>query len=789
MKNSSLTLYLAFIALVSFSLTLSASHYSSGEVYYKYIGDSTGVPNEYRVFVRWYKNNASGATVVTSQAICITRSCGPNINVNLNNVLPPAGMASPFDNQPGGWIVPGLDECADASASEFKNLSVHKYEGNVIIPPCADNKITVSADCCRDVSDNIIGSSGENLYIEVDLNNTLGPNSSPQILAPAGKAFCLTQVGQKPFVFAQGAQEVDGDSIVYTFAHPQEGPNCGPGLNLPLAAGYTVNSPIPSSTGIVIDQQLGTFTFSPSQQGSYVMKIDVKEYRFDTTSFKWLYIGNTIREIQVPVTASCNPLAQQGPKIEITGSGTSLNNLLSSEIDSLKETYNVSILKGADSLGNGNATITQLPVYTNYACFDSLISLDFDNNVRCNSIDPTDFRLIGPDGIARPIVGFNDHCNFSNTRKIDLILHQALDIDGNYLLQIKRGNDGNTLTNECGYELTEFYSSLIIVNGCPAPEYQLDGLSVERDLDIRLDWSGNNDLADAMVQSTFNSWNIYRAESGQRPLQLLKVIKDPSARFFVDSFAPNGYYVDNLIYDYAALLVYNGKGREITRTCSNINLQIDSDKSSANQIALYWNHYYCMDQSVRGYEIYRGKLDSLSNTIAWKQEGSIVTDSAVVISRPQADSLNQGSYALKVVARNPNGNSKTDSSESNWVYYKLTMPSTNQEDPLEPGQVLIPNIITPNGDGLNDRFFIQAPLEGESFDQISLSIFNRHGEKVYQNSSFQLSNDRTNGWNGVNTNGQALPNGVYFYTLKLKSSAIGFNESISGSLTITAAGR
>ena len=790
MKNSILTLTLVFFALISFSPELSASHYSSGEVYYKYIGDSTGVANEYRVFVRWYKNNASGATVVTSQAICITRSCGPNITVNLNNVLPPAGLASPFDNQSGGWIVPGLDECADATANEFKNLSVHKYEGNVIIPPCADNKITVSAQCCRDVSDNIIGSSGQNLYIEVDLNNTLGHNSSPQILAPAGKAFCLTQPGQKPFVFTQGAQEDDGDSIVYSFANPQEGPTCGPGVNLPLAAGFTVGSPIPSSTGIIIDQQLGTFTFSPSQQGSYVMKINVKEYRFDTSGLQWLYIGNTIREIQVPVTASCNALAQEGPKIEITGSGTGLSNFLSSEIDSIKRTYNVAILKGADSLGNGTATITQLPIYNNYACFDSLITLDFDNNVRCNSIDPTDFRLIGPDGIARPIIGFNDNCSFANTRKIDLILHQPLDVDGNYLLQIRRGNDGNTLTNECGYELTEFYSSLIVVNGCPAPEYQLDGLTVENDLDIRLDWSGNNDLADASVQNSFNSWNIYRAESGQRPMQLLKVIKDPSARFFVDSFAPNGYYVDNLIYDYAALLVYNGKGREITRTCSNIQLRVDSSQLSESQVALYWNHYYCMDQSVRGYEVYRGKMDTLNNNrIDWIQEGNLTTDSSVVLNKPSADSLSEGTYAVKVVAKNPNGNARTDSSESNWVYYGIVyFPPVLPPDPEMPGEVLIPNIITPNGDGLNDRFFIQPPLEGKPFEQISLSIFNRHGEKVYQNGSFQQINDRANGWNGVNNNGQALTNGVYFYTIQLKSPSAGQSKSLNGTITL-ASGR
>tara|TARA_R110001592_G_scaffold23456_3_gene92017 strand:- start:64564 stop:64848 length:285 start_codon:yes stop_codon:yes gene_type:complete len=88
-------------------------------------------------------------------------------------------------------------------------------------------------------------------------------------------------------------------------------------------------------------------------------------------------------------------------------------------------------------------------------------------------------------------------------------------------------------------------------------------------------------------------------------------------------------------------------------------------------------------------------------------------------------------------------------------------------------------------DGINDRFFIQAPLNGTSYEQISLSIYNRHGEKVYENKSFQNSNDRENGWNGVNNNGQALGNGVYFYTIRLNSPSIGISESLNGSITLT----
>jgi gliding motility-associated-like protein len=195
-----------------------------------------------------------------------------------------------------------------------------------------------------------------------------------------------------------------------------------------------------------------------------------------------------------------------------------------------------------------------------------------------------------------------------------------------------------------------------------------------------------------------------------------------------------------------------------------------------------------MDQSVRGYEIFRGRMDTIDFSIGWIQEGTITTDSSVVLLKPKADSISQGTFAIKVVAKNPNGNARTDSSESNWVYYGVEyFPPILPPDPVLPGEVLIPNIITPNGDGINDRFFIEPPVDGTAYEQISLSIFNRNGKKVYENLSFEQINDRSNGWAGANTNGQALGNGVYYYILEMRSPSSGASQSIQGNVTISGA--
>src|SRR5690554_4179597 len=74
---------------------------------------------------------------------------------------------------------------------------------------------------------------------------------------------------------------------------------------------------------------------------------------------------------------------------------------------------------------------------------------------------------------------------------------------------------------------------------------------------------------------------------------------------------------------------------------------------------------------------------------------------------------------------------------------------------------IIPQVITPNGDGNNDSF----DLTGH--DVNSLEIFNRNGIKVY---SFKGS--YTKQFEGISDNGKELPTGTYFYVMKYKGSEV-----------------
>ncbi len=69
----------------------------------------------------------------------------------------------------------------------------------------------------------------------------------------------------------------------------------------------------------------------------------------------------------------------------------------------------------------------------------------------------------------------------------------------------------------------------------------------------------------------------------------------------------------------------------------------------------------------------------------------------------------------------------------------------------------IPTLITPNMDGKNDYFVLKNP---DTPGKLELYIFDRRGVQVYK------SLDYNNTWNGIDYNGNQLPEDTYFYILK-----------------------
>ncbi|WP_028871894.1 gliding motility-associated C-terminal domain-containing protein [Psychroserpens burtonensis] len=120
-------------------------------------------------------------------------------------------------------------------------------------------------------------------------------------------------------------------------------------------------------------------------------------------------------------------------------------------------------------------------------------------------------------------------------------------------------------------------------------------------------------------------------------------------------------------------------------------------------------------------------------TIVWYQDGGIITgENSLTLSVLEA-----GLYEIEVT-------------------FNDATQCTNiiSQDIIELESCVIPQGISPNGDGMNDTFDLS------SYDVSKLEVFNRNGTLVYSKTNY------TDEWFGQTNEGDELPVGTYFYTME-----------------------
>lgn len=71
--------------------------------------------------------------------------------------------------------------------------------------------------------------------------------------------------------------------------------------------------------------------------------------------------------------------------------------------------------------------------------------------------------------------------------------------------------------------------------------------------------------------------------------------------------------------------------------------------------------------------------------------------------------------------------------------------------------LIFPNVVTPNGDGINDVFIIKNLVEGQAYPDNEISIYNRNGKRIFFKQDIR-SNEEI--WDPAKTNS---PSGTYYY--------------------------
>ena len=95
------------------------------------------------------------------------------------------------------------------------------------------------------------------------------------------------------------------------------------------------------------------------------------------------------------------------------------------------------------------------------------------------------------------------------------------------------------------------------------------------------------------------------------------------------------------------------------------------------------------------------------------------------------------------------------------------------EDEIIEGELFIPNIFSPNGDGSNDVFYVR----GTGFSGFQLIIYNRWGEKVFE------TTENTAGWDGTYKE-EPLNPGVFVYYVFASYTTDGSEVTKKGNITL-----
>jgi len=91
---------------------------------------------------------------------------------------------------------------------------------------------------------------------------------------------------------------------------------------------------------------------------------------------------------------------------------------------------------------------------------------------------------------------------------------------------------------------------------------------------------------------------------------------------------------------------------------------------------------------------------------------------------------------------------------------------------LKDYKLIIANTMTPNGDNINDYFWIGMI---EHYPNNEVFVFNRYGQMIFNGKNYDNKNVY---WDGT-YQGNKVPDGAYYYVIKFTDSNVIFKGSIN----------
>jgi gliding motility-associated-like protein len=176
-------------------------------------------------------------------------------------------------------------------------------------------------------------------------------------------------------------------------------------------------------------------------------------------------------------------------------------------------------------------------------------------------------------------------------------------------------------------------------------------------------------------------------------------------------------------------------------------LKLKLESKSINTDSIYW-------KILNDERLFKKGGDS----IVWR-------DSAILLDRfdayPTPEKMVPGTYPVQHIALKENSGCR-----DTMTIYVVVDTSLIKTD-------AIPNVFSPNGDGMNENFVFKDPKNNiSSIKSFHIYIFNRNGLRVYD---FTGDPKKWDGWNGtIKGSGGNAPDGVYYYIIE----AVGWDNRV-----------
>lgn len=717
--------FLLGTALLTLGFAAQASHIIGGDIYYTYIGDQTGVANQYEITMIIYREGGSTTLLddplITDVNITDIRidaiNCSYSQQLQMHRVQPEFSASTL-----------GAFDCIQPSPT-LPDPQVNVFRDTVVLnTPCNQFKIWLLG-CCRPTNYTNIDDGGS-FYFEAQLNRRLGNNSSPSFLNTPVNYACRDAYQ----IYQQNAVESDGDSIMYELVPAK----------LSSLADVTYISPWTFTAPISCDPQFpftlnagtGTLTFqsnAPTDEVS-TFSIVAREFRYDQTFGIWDEVGYSSREIQLVVRQNCRPSVNAGVRLDPTAQGVYM-----------------------DPDG------TQVK---DYVCGDTSVTLSFTLPIECFSVstDGTDFRLTGPNGQPLPVASATPVCDVNaETKTIKLSLYRPLIFNGDYYLYSKIGTDGNTLLNKCGKSMAEFDTIILRVTGCTDPVYDLENVTVTEDMHNFVEWSLDTST---LKEEYVDFLRIQRSDDAGATYAQVGTAGISDAGY--TDIGVTSADVDAQSYRYRVEIVAVGTSLPLTRSIRSINLQGNYNQNTG-QVPMTWNSYDGWNNPE--YHVELGVQGSAPGEFDWSNvddAGVLPTANTSYTFSAEAAGLGAGTYALRVKTT-PSGNYV---SESNWIVFGI--PEDQPEDPVT---LRIPNMFSPGPDPVNSQWTIDGI---ESYSSVTVKVYDRWGHQVFESSDY--ANNKA--WDGKTNNGSEVSEGTYFFVLTATGGPNGSSVEEHGSITI-----